>query len=139
MPASGINSFNFSRFKPWFKPGGLNHLPTLLKRRLLNIDWSQLQEVELPDSYALFKSSLDACIQEAIPMSRSPSKKRNIYINTRALQLRKKKESLWRQYVLSKKLIDYARFKHCKNVLIALTRCLQGPFVNSLNPNLLLI
>ena len=26
MPASGINLSNFSRFKPWFKPGGLNHL-----------------------------------------------------------------------------------------------------------------
>ena len=26
---SDINSFSFSRFKPWFKPGGLNHLPTL--------------------------------------------------------------------------------------------------------------
>ena len=31
MPASGINLFNFSWFKPWFKPGGLNHLPTLLQ------------------------------------------------------------------------------------------------------------
>ena len=30
MPASGINSFNFSRFKP----GGLNHLPTLMLRSL---------------------------------------------------------------------------------------------------------
>ena len=31
MPASGINLSNFSRIKPWFKPGGLNHLPTLLQ------------------------------------------------------------------------------------------------------------
>ena len=31
MPASGINNaFNFSQFKPWFKPGGLNQLPTLV-------------------------------------------------------------------------------------------------------------
>ena len=29
MPAIGINALNFSRFKPWFKPGGLNQLPTL--------------------------------------------------------------------------------------------------------------
>ena len=30
-PTSGINAFNFGRFKPWFKPGGLTHLPTLIQ------------------------------------------------------------------------------------------------------------
>ena len=37
-PASGINLCNFSRFKPWFKPGGLNHLPTL--------DWARPDSAE---------------------------------------------------------------------------------------------
>ena len=33
MPASGINAFIFCRFKPRFKPGGLNQLLTPIKKK----------------------------------------------------------------------------------------------------------
>ena len=29
IPASGINALSFSRFKPWFKPGGLNRFKSV--------------------------------------------------------------------------------------------------------------
>ena len=42
MPANGINALNFSRFKPWFKPGGLNQLPTLTPPPPPNFDRTAL-------------------------------------------------------------------------------------------------
>ena len=62
----------------------------LLNNMLQNTDWSRFLELDFSGCYALFKSTIQECIAVAIPFSRPPSKKKNIYINRRALQLRKK-------------------------------------------------
>ena len=62
----------------------------LLNNMLQNTDWSRLRELDFSGCYALFKSTIQECIAVAILFSRPPSKKKNIYINRRALQLRKK-------------------------------------------------
>ena len=46
----------------------------------------------------------------------------------KALNLKKKKNKLWSQYVKSKDIIDLARFKRCRNQLRGLTRKLRQEF-----------
>ena len=53
MPASGINLCNFSRFKPWFKPDGLNHLPTLLASSRLFVGSDILRVADKRASHAV--------------------------------------------------------------------------------------
>ena len=104
----------------------------LLNNRLRSINWDCLHHLDFSNSYAFFKAHIQECIEEAVPLSRPPCKKKNIYINRRALQMKKTKESLWKQYVSSKNLIDHARFTRFRNKLRSYTRWLRLNFESQL-------
>ena len=59
MSASGINSFNFSRFKPWYKPCGLNQLSTLVKiKKKIKLEKAPLGS-KSPTLRALYSSQVE--------------------------------------------------------------------------------
>ena len=109
----------------------INHddLDVMLK----NIDWSGMQDMELDECYAFFKSNLmDSII--ACSTVRRPKPMKNLYINREAWRLRKKKNKLWAAYTRSQSHLDYVRFSRCRNDLRKLTRNLREDFEKKSGP-----
>ena len=48
----------------------------LLNNRLRSINWDCLHHLDFSNSYAFFKAHIQECIEEAVPLSRPPCKKK---------------------------------------------------------------
>ena len=88
----------------------------LLAETLRSCDWNQITDMDLEESYSFFKS----CINEALEGStqrRKVRSKKHLYMNQRALQLKKNKKMLWCTYCRTGDMLDHARFVRCRNAL----------------------
>ena len=96
----------------------------LLTKTLSSYDWNRIDSMNLEDSYDFFKSyitqALESCTKRKILRS-----KKNIYMNRKALQLRKRKKMLWSTYCRTRSILDHARFAQCRNELRGMTRALR--------------
>ena len=99
----------------------------LLTEELKKHDWEKIKTMELEEAYGSFKKQVAEAVERCSKRKRMSSKK-NIYMNRTAMQLRKKKETLWRKYTLTRDLLDHARFTRCRNQLRKLTRDLRKKY-----------
>ena len=91
---------------------------------LKSTDWDLMTDMDLDEAYKFFKSHITDAVKKC-SKTMKPHRKKNLYINRRALQMRKRKKSLWDTYSQTSNLLDYARFTKCKNELRSLTRKLR--------------
>ena len=77
--------------------------------------------------YRKFKNTLDCGVTSYVPEAKSSQPRRNIYMTSSALQLRKWKNSLWWKSVVTNDPVDKARFRS-RNRLRRLTRQLRKGF-----------
>jgi len=101
-----------------------------LNKLMADEHWQEMESLGVDDSYTFFKTSLKRHTELCVPVCRPNPKKRNIYMTSQALNLKKRKNMLWSQYVKSRDIIDFARFKLCRNKLRGLTRRLRRDFEN---------
>ena len=66
------------------------------------------------------------CLGESTPYK--ITKRKNLYMNRAAMQLRKRKKDLWRKYGQTQDILDHARFVRCRNQLRKLTRNLRKEY-----------
>lgn len=97
---------------------------SILAEVLESYDWSRMNEINVEDGYGFFKSSISKAL-EVSSKKRSTRVKKNLYMNRRALQLRKKKKTLWSINCRTRDILDHARFTRCRNELRGLTRELR--------------
>ena len=99
-----------------------------LSRRVNVTDWKVLLSTSVEEGYSFFKDTLNGIVTDCIPETHSSQSRRNIYMTSRALQLRKLKNTLWQRCAASKDPIDTARFRLCRNKLRQMTRQLRRQF-----------
>ena len=109
---------------------------TKLNTELQKVNWEAMHELHINDSYDFFKTSLSAAVEASIPRAQPRQRKKNLYINGKANQLKKRKGALWYQFTRSRDPVDYARYKRCRNELRTLTRNLRRDFEQQLAGNI---
>ena len=83
----------------------------LLSEMLSSIDWNQMDGMELEDSYKFFKSRINRAPEDCTK-KRSFRSKKSIYMNRKALQLRKRKMMLWSTYCRTRNILHRLRQVH---------------------------
>ena len=101
---------------------------TTLNSLICDVMWDELLSSNVEESYATFKDTLVRLSTQCIPKSKNHHRKKNLYMNSEAMNLRKKKRELWSNYTKSQSLVDHARFTRCRNRLRSLTRRLRNEF-----------
>ena len=109
-----------------FRRANFQKLDTMLQ----DVKWDVIQdlEVEIEESYQFLKGSVSTVVHACVPQSKPRLRKKNLYINGKANQLKKKKGILWCHFTRSRKPVDYARYTRCRNELRTLTRNLRRNF-----------
>ena len=103
-----------------------------LNARIRDVRWETRDNETLYDYYEFFTDTMNSIIAECIPPTRGYPKRRNLYINSRALQLRRQKVVLWNTYVRTREPIDHARYARCRNQLRMMTRRLRAQYEEEL-------
>ena len=91
------------------------------------LPWLNIQDLEIQRAYTVFVEYILHLVDNFIPKSR-PMKFRNLYMNTAALRLRKRKRILWSVYRRTLLPSDYGRYVKCSNQLRRMTRNLRRTF-----------
>ena len=99
-----------------------------LNQRILREDWNEMIALDVNESYKFFMDTLKKHTDHCVPLHRVKPRKKNLYMTSQALNLKKRKKMLWSKYIQSKDVIDLARFKRCRNQLRGLTRRLRKEF-----------
>ena len=115
-----------------FKRANFDLMNTLISE----VWWERPGDGRLEDYYGFFKDTMMRIVTECIPPVMGHPKRKNLYMNSQAMQLRRKKTSLWRTSMQTKEPIDYARFAKCRNTLRSLTRQLRASFEEELTANI---
>ena len=96
------------------------------------VAWQRLDTLDAEAGNQLFRETLSKAVAECIPTARSSSSRKNIYMTSHALKLKKRKLQLWLRYVHTHDTLDLSRYKTCRNKLRSLTRKLRQRFENQL-------
>ena len=96
----------------------------LVAEALMSCDWTPMANMDLEDAYEFFKGRITDAVAKC-SKARKARRKKNLYINRKAWQLKKRKKSLWGAFCCTSDPLDYARFARCKNELRGLTRKLR--------------
>ena len=107
-----------------------------LGKKIDKTDWSSLSVLDVNSGYQQFKETLLTLMGECIPKSKSTHKRKNIYMNRKAFNLKKHKRQLWSAYKSSQDSVDLSQFRFCRNKLRGLTHQLRHNFEAQLVSNL---
>ena len=107
----------------------------LLREMLDRVDWDKMQDMDVHQAYCFFRRSLQAAVDKSVPKTR-PRPRKNIYINRKAMKLKREKACRWSAYIRSHDPIDFARYCSCRNKLRALTRKLRSEFEQKISVEL---
>lgn len=122
----------YSRVKTFSPAQGLRVDYERLRVDLSSVDWTQMQGMCFEDAYDFFRNSMSNAIGNCSRSTSGKPRSKNLYMNTRAIRLKKRKSQLWRQFKYSQDAIDHARFTSCNNSLRKLTRNLRRDFEREL-------
>ena len=86
-------------------------------------------------AYSYFRSQVSKAIDKS-SKTRNMRRNKNIYMNCRAMQLKKRKQVLWGIHCRTHDPIDHARFARGRNVLRKLTRKLRSNYESRLASDL---
>ena len=103
-----------------------------LGREVRDVNWDFLSSVDVDAGYQQFCDTLLFLQSIHIPKARSPHSRKNIYMTSQALRLKRQKYTLWSAYSRSCSPVDLARYKICRNKLRGLTRQLRRDFESQL-------
>ena len=95
-----------------------------LRREADKLDWDSIQDLDFQQAYSFLEGCIASLIDQHIPKVKV-RKTRNLYMNSDALRLRKRKRMLWATYIQSGSAEDYSNFTICRNRLRKLTRKLR--------------
>lgn len=100
----------------------------LLTSTLSSVDWSPMEGMDFDVAYTFFKDTMVKAVTSCSKRNTARHRTKNLYIDSRAIQLKKRKKVLWKRYIRTGDPIDLARFSTCRNSLRSLTRKLRRGF-----------
>ena len=103
-----------------------------MRQSLSNVDWaSLLNPLDIDNAWSLFKLIFQNIIDDCIPTYK-PREKKNLCTNSDVFTLKKKKNKLWKKYILTHSASDLYNFKSVNNQLRSLTRNLKKDYERQL-------
>ena len=66
----------------------------LLNEKIRNLDWRCLAHLDIEEGFEFFRDTLSRLVAACIPSARCSKSRKNIYMNTEALRMKKKKITL---------------------------------------------
>ena len=103
-----------------------------LNEGIARVNWEHLTSLDVQTGYAFFNESLQRLMSLYIPKGRSSKMRKNIYMTSHALKLKKEKNKLWDKYASTRDPLALARFRVSRNRLRRLTRKLRRDFEHRL-------
>ena len=103
-----------------------------LREMLDEVNWQCLATLDIDSGYKFFRDTLSSVVSACVPSARSSKSRKNIYMTSHALRLKRDKTRLWRTYMHTQEPMDLARFRVCRNNLRNLTRKLRRDFESQL-------
>ena len=103
-----------------------------LKTTLASVNWTPMTAMNMENAYSFFKEKMSYSVDMCSHPSSTKSKTKNLYMNGRAIQLKKRKAHLWKHYTRTHDVIDHARYATCRNSLRRLTRKLRKNYERQL-------
>ena len=88
---------------------------TAFKEFASNQEWSNLDNMDLNDSWLYFTNFLHEGIDKFVPKSKPPKRRQPIWMNPKALKCIKKKYILYKRYLTSHTHYDYQRYLEIRN------------------------
>ena len=83
-----------------------------------SIDWLEiLNPLNAEEAWNLFLDKFKQFINRTIPKSSSSHNKKNPYINSKAMKLRRAKHGHWTDFCITGSLTDYCRYTQTQNAL----------------------
>ena len=67
----------------------------LMNNMIGSTDWSYLEQLDVKEGWEFFRDSLTQAVASCIPTSRCSKARKNIYMDSHALSMKKKKNQLW--------------------------------------------
>ena len=104
----------------------------LLNQRILEDNWAPCATLEVEDMYEFIKAKLSEHSKACIPLAKPRRENKNLYINQKAMRLKKLKRTMWLNYMQTRDVLDYVRFTRVRNKLRTLTRNLRATFEKQL-------
>ena len=98
-----------------------------LRQQAASFPWMDIQGLEIQKAYTVFVEHILYLVDNFVPKSK-PKKSKNLYMNTAALRLRKKKRIAWSVYKRTLLPSDYGRYVKVRNQLRRMTRNLRKSF-----------
>ena len=103
---------------------------------LSDVDWNRKLNTSFNEDYEMFINLLLEKLLKYSPLTKSPMKKRNIYMTAEALRLKNAKSRAWKRYKIHQSTHSRNVYVRCKNKLRSLTRSLRKNFERQLTAGL---
>ena len=103
-----------------------------MRKRLNKINWSSKLSGGFSDSFQEFINEMNEVTKGCITQKLNRKRKKNLYMNKKALHLKEQKERLWKKYKRTKAYYDRERYRSVKNRLRSFTRLLRRDFEGQL-------
>ena len=115
--------------KPDYNRADFPGIMTILDR----LNWrDMLEDVDVHEAWQSFNNKLQCVLKEHVPERRTPRLRRNMYMTTPALRMRRRKEKQWKRYLLTGQAHHYVLYSRTRNALRRMTRKLKREFENNL-------
>ena len=108
-----------------------------IRQRMRNTHWEENMESEtMSDAWDYFKCTFNTYLDEGIPTQKPGSKPKKLYLNRKALRIRKKKYHHFKRWKMSDQYADYVRYTRERDALRSLTRKLCRDFEMDIAKNI---
>ena len=82
-----------------------------IKNYLKNVDWNEMDGLDTEDSWKLFMSKVNYCIEKRVPVRRANAKfKKPKWMDQYCVRKVKKKYHAWKRFTFSHSYVDYENY-----------------------------
>ena len=107
-----------------------------LRRRIKEVDWkTAIEDKDLQSAWNFFKNTFNEMLDVCIPMTTISRKPKQLYLNKKALRIRRKKYYHFKKWKESDQYLDYLRYARERDALRNLTRKLCKDFEKDISVN----
>ena len=108
----------------------------IIREELSSVDWNNMDELNVEDSWNFFLDKINNCIYRYIPMKRTNhGRKKQKWADSLCLSSIKAKHKAWNRYIHTQDRTDYIKYCKARNKCTKVTRIAKKKFEKSVIQN----
>ena len=108
----------------------------IIREELSSVDWNNMDELNVEDSWNFFLDKINNCIDRYIPMKRTNhGRKKQKWADSLCLSSIKAKHKAWNRYIHTQDRTDYIKYCKARNKCTKVTRIAKKKFEKSVIQN----